>query len=173
MNVLCIDDDPITLMLCKKVIEKVNFASNIFTSNNGEEALDFFNSLNQNNEFEDRIVFDTSIGTTTIQNLGLVEANVANKESARNSLAQVDAAINYINGARANYGALQSRLQSTSEYLMVAEENYAAANSRIRDTDMAEESAALAKNSILQQAAVSVLGQANTQQQLALKLLAG
>lgn len=128
---------------------------------------------NQNNEFEDRIVFDTSIGTTTIQNLGLVEANVANKESARNSLAQVDAAINYINGARANYGALQSRLQSTSEYLMVAEENYSAANSRIRDTDMAEESAALAKNSILQQAAVSVLGQANTQQQLALKLLAG
>ena len=52
MNVLCIDDDPITLMLCKKVIEKVNFASNIFTSNNGEEALDFFNSLNLNNEFE-------------------------------------------------------------------------------------------------------------------------
>lgn len=52
MNVLFIDDDPITLMLCKKVIEKVNFASNIFTSNNGEEALDFFNSLNQNNEFE-------------------------------------------------------------------------------------------------------------------------
>lgn len=128
---------------------------------------------NQNNEFEDRIVFDTSIGTTTIEKLGLVEANVANKESARNSLAQVDSAINYINGARANYGALQSRLQSTSEYLMVAEENYSAANSRIRDTDMAEESAALAKNSILQQAAVSVLGQANTQQQLALKLLAG
>ena len=52
MNVLCIDDDPITLMLCKKVIEKVNFASTIFTSNNGEEALEFFNSLNQDKEFE-------------------------------------------------------------------------------------------------------------------------
>ncbi|HRG17725.1 MAG TPA: response regulator [Flavobacterium lutivivi] len=52
MNVLCIDDDPITLMLCKKVIEKVNFASTIFTSNNGEEALEFFNILNQDKEFE-------------------------------------------------------------------------------------------------------------------------
>jgi flagellin len=55
--------------------------------------------------------------------------------------------------------------------LKVANENYSAANSRIRDADIAAESSELTRNSILQQAAVSVLSQANNQQQLALKLL--
>ena len=43
--ILCIDDDPITLMLIKKNIQKVNFSKEIVTAQNGEEALDFFNSL--------------------------------------------------------------------------------------------------------------------------------
>ncbi|MBC7457716.1 MAG: flagellin FliC [Bdellovibrionaceae bacterium] len=127
---------------------------------------------NGNNEHEDRISFDTSVGNATTQGLGIHELTVANKLGAQESLGFLDEAINKVNGARANYGALQSRLQSTAEYLMVAEENYSAANSRIRDTDMAAESSNLAKSSILQQAATSVLSQANTQQQLALKLLA-
>lgn len=50
MNVLCIDDDPITLMLCKKVLEKVNFAASIYSVKNGEEALDFFTDMKSNNE---------------------------------------------------------------------------------------------------------------------------
>ncbi len=43
--ILCIDDDPITLMLIKKNVQKVNFSKEIVTAENGEEALDFFNSL--------------------------------------------------------------------------------------------------------------------------------
>lgn len=140
---------------------------------NGTGGVFDFQVGTQNNEFEDRIQFDTGVGNATLAGLKLEEANIGDKESAKESLGMVDEAINYINGARANYGALQSRLQSTSEYLMVAEENYSAANSRIRDTDMAVESTALAKNQILQQASTAVLSQANTQQQLALKLLAG
>lgn len=50
MNVLCIDDDPITLMLCKKVLEKVNFASSIYSVKNGEEALEFFTNMKSDNE---------------------------------------------------------------------------------------------------------------------------
>ena len=123
------------------------------------------------NELQDRISFDTTIGNSTLEGLGITELNVADKLSSQQSLGFIDTALNQINSARANYGALQSRLQSTSEFLMVADENYSAANSRIRDTDMAAESTALAKANILQQAATSVLGQANTQQQLALKLL--
>jgi len=43
--ILCIDDDPITLMLSKKVIIKANFSNTIITAKNGEEALQYFNSI--------------------------------------------------------------------------------------------------------------------------------
>jgi hypothetical protein len=43
-QILCIDDDPITLMLCKKVIAKSAFSNEIITAQNGEEALHHFNS---------------------------------------------------------------------------------------------------------------------------------
>lgn len=48
-QILCVDDDPITLMLCKKVITKASFSNEIITSQNGEEALDYFNKLKQIN----------------------------------------------------------------------------------------------------------------------------
>lgn len=44
-KILCIDDDPITLMLCRKVVEKVEFANDIITANNGEEAIQYFDNL--------------------------------------------------------------------------------------------------------------------------------
>ncbi|HRM12235.1 MAG TPA: response regulator [Flavobacterium sp.] len=44
-QILCVDDDPITLMLCKKVIIKSSFSNEIITSQNGEEALSYFNSI--------------------------------------------------------------------------------------------------------------------------------
>ena len=48
-QILCVDDDPITLMLCKKVIVKASFSNEIITSQNGEEALDYFNKLKDTN----------------------------------------------------------------------------------------------------------------------------
>lgn len=50
--ILCVDDDPITLMLCKKTIAKTSFSREIITAKNGEEALQYFDSLKQNNETE-------------------------------------------------------------------------------------------------------------------------
>lgn len=44
-KILCVDDDAITLMLCKKVIERVSFAQEVLTAKNGEEAILFFNEL--------------------------------------------------------------------------------------------------------------------------------
>ncbi len=49
-QILCIDDDPITLMLCKKVIAKSSFSKEIITAPNGEEALHHFNTLKYNNK---------------------------------------------------------------------------------------------------------------------------
>ncbi len=127
----------------------------------------------QNDQFNDRISFDSTATNSTLEGLGLTELTVIDKLSAQESLAFVDDALQNVSGMRAGIGAFQSRLQSASSNLMVSEENLSAANSRIRDTDVAAESTALAKSNILMQAATAVLGQANTQQQLALKLLPG
>ena len=44
-KLLCVDDDPITLMLCRKVVERVEFAKEIITAQNGEEAIQYFDKL--------------------------------------------------------------------------------------------------------------------------------
>jgi len=124
-----------------------------------------------NNPFQDRISFNASSANATAEALGMTAETVATKESAQTSLSVIDSALTSVNAIRANFGALQNRLQSTSSNLGVAEENYSAANSRIRDADIAAESAELTRNTILQQAAVAVLQQTNSSQQVALKLL--
>ena len=72
---------------------------------------------------------------------------------------------------RADFGAVQNRLQSTINNVSIALENLSAANSRIRDVDIAEETAELTKNNVLMQAGTSVLAQANQSSNAALSLL--
>jgi flagellin len=93
------------------------------------------------------------------------------KESSQTNLAQLDGAIYKLNESRSSLGALQNRLGSTINNLAIYKENLEGANSRIRDTDMAEESSELTKENILSQANISTLAQANSNSQLALKLL--
>lgn len=124
-----------------------------------------------NDPFKDRISFNASAANATLESLGMVAEGLATKEQAQNSLASVDSAMTSVNAMRANFGALQNRLNSTVANLAIAHENFSAANSRVRDTDIAEETAEMTRNSILLQAGVSVLGQANSAQQVALKLL--
>nr|BFD58253.1 flagellin [Bdellovibrio sp. CKG001]BFD61683.1 flagellin [Bdellovibrio sp. HM001]BFD65485.1 flagellin [Bdellovibrio sp. HAGR004] len=124
-----------------------------------------------NDPFRDRISFNAGAANATIDALGLTAESVATKEGAQLSLDTIDQALTSVNAIRANFGALQNRLQSTSNNLLIADENLSAANSRIRDTDVAAETSEMTRNNILLQAGVSVLGQANQSQQLALKLL--
>lgn len=125
----------------------------------------------KNNPMDDRMVYDPAQQNVTLNALGLGEVSTVNKENAQQNLGLIDSAINRLNENRAGLGALQNRLQSTINNMTYYVENLAAANSRIRDTDMAEESSNLVKMNILSQASVSVLGQANQNPQLALKLL--
>ena len=124
-----------------------------------------------NDPFKDRITFNTAAADSTMAALGLTSESVGTKAQAQTSLDVVDNALVSVNAMRSNFGALQNRLQSTINNLAVAHENLSAANSRIRDTDIAAESAELTRNTILKQAGVSVLSQANQTQQIALKLL--
>jgi flagellin len=124
-----------------------------------------------NNPFQDRIAFDTAAADATTGSLGMTAESVASKPGAQATLAVIDDAMLRVNAMRANFGALQNRLVSTMNNLNIAHENLSAANSRIRDTDMAEQTAELAKQNILMQSGVSVLGQANQIKNMALKLL--
>lgn len=124
-----------------------------------------------NDPFKDRISFNAGAANSSIEALGIVAESLETKEAAQQSLAVVDSAMLSVNSIRANFGAMQNRLQSTSSNLLIYDENMSAANSRIRDTDVATETSEMIRNSILMQAGVSVLGQANQQNQLALKLL--
>ncbi len=93
------------------------------------------------------------------------------KERAQGSITTLDAAIQQVSSYRAYLGSVQSRLGSTVNNLAIQAENLSAANSRIRDTDFAEETAKMTQAEILKQGGVSVLAQANTSPQAALKLL--
>jgi flagellin len=119
----------------------------------------------------DRIKYDSSDTDATLESLGITGETIANKLGAQATLAKLDNALTRINATRANLGALQNRLQSASNTLMITDENFSAANSRIRDVDVAAETADLARNNILAQAGVSVLAQANQAPNAALKLL--
>lgn len=124
-----------------------------------------------NDAFNDRISFDSSKVSATLEGLGLSGEAVSSKEGAQLSLSKLDDALVQINGGRAELGAIQNRLTSVIQTLGVTEENFSQANSRIRDVDVASETADMAKNQILNQAGTSVLAQANQAPNLALKLL--
>lgn len=124
-----------------------------------------------NDPFKDRISFNASAANSTLEALGITSESLSTKEQAQSSIEVIDTAMISVNAMRANFGAMQNRLQSTIQNLAIAHENLSAANSRIRDTDVAAETAELTRNQILMQAGVSVLGQANQMQQVALKLL--
>lgn len=127
----------------------------------------------KNDPLLDRLQYDGNRADATLGTLGLATDGVSTKEGAQAALKKLDDALVHINGVRANFGALQNRLQSTSNNLEVSDENLSAANSRIRDVDVASETADMTKNNILLQAGISVLSQANQTPNTALKLLQG
>ncbi|WP_067620125.1 flagellin N-terminal helical domain-containing protein [Alicyclobacillus acidiphilus] len=94
--------------------------------------------------------------------------STSNADSAINT---IDTAIQTVTTEQANLGAVQNRLTSTISNLSSTSQNLTTADSGITDTDMASEMAAYTQDSVLQQAAVSMLAQANQQPQLVLKLL--
>ncbi len=125
----------------------------------------------RNDPTRDRISFDTSNADINIEALGLNLTGVDEKITSQSSLAAIDEAIISVSGIRANFGAIQNRLQSILNNIAISSENLSAANSRVRDTDMAAETAELAKNNILMKAGTAVLAQTNAATMSALNLI--
>lgn len=134
------------------------------------DTYDFQIGIN-NDDFQDRIKFNTEMLNSSSSNLGVESLAIGSKEDAQGALASLDSAITQVSGQRAELGAKQNRLSSTVQNLQSSSENLNAANSRIRDTDYATETAQNAKLNILNAAGTSVLAQSNAQGQNALKLI--
>ena len=114
-------------------------------------------------------IFQVDGGKITV---ALSDAKTDNgAESIGAMIEHIDAMIGVIDGKRADLGAIQNRLESSIRNQSNVAANEADARSRIRDADFAEESANLSQQSIIQQAAASMLMQANTRPQLGLSLL--
>ena len=135
------------------------------------------NNIFDTTKFNGMNVFDTDV-EIAISHDGAVTLEIAaatldeTKGLTRDSTAaEIDTAIDEINLQRATYGASQNRLEHTINNLGATHENLSAAESRIRDTDMAKEMTEFTKSNILQQAAQSMLSQANQAPQNILSLL--
>ncbi|MGC9519819.1 MAG: flagellin [Desulfuromonadaceae bacterium] len=109
---------------------------------------------------------DTSSSLSSVASI-----DISSQTGANDALNTIDGAIAFIDNQRGSLGAVQNRFESTIANLQNVSENLTAARSRILDADIAQETSAMTKNNILQQAGVSILAQANQAPQLALSLL--
>ena len=110
-----------------------------------------------------------SDGSAELQSVNTID--ISTVDGAQKAIRIVDSALNKVNAQRAQFGAIQSRFESTVNNLQTSTENLQAARSRIRDTDFAAETANLTRAQILQQAGTAMLAQANQVPQTVLSLL--
>ncbi len=125
----------------------------------------------QNTE-DDRL--NLAIDATNAETMGLNTSgadDISTAEGAQAALASTDQALDTISSRRGDIGSFQNRLEYTMKGIESKAENYAAANSRIADADYAYEMAGHVKNQMMNDAATSVLAQANMLPQQALALL--
>lgn len=139
---------------------------------NGENAKDELSiQVGTFNGSSDRISLNINDHNIKTDNIGIDGMQVRDIDSAHDALDMLDQALDQVNSFRADFGAMQNRLQSTSNGLLNDIQVFSEVNSRIRDTDVASESAELAKQNIMNAAGIAVLSQANQLPAQALKLL--
>ncbi|WP_119967466.1 flagellin N-terminal helical domain-containing protein [Simplicispira lacusdiani] len=114
-----------------------------------------------------------SATSTSTDSLGIDTLSVDTQASSWVALKKIDSAIDQVNSARANLGALQSRFESSIANIEIQVENLSASRGRIVDADFAKETANLSRTQILQQAGTAMVAQANQLPQNVLKLLQG
>jgi flagellin len=108
---------------------------------------------------------------TTTDALGIDTLTVDTQRNAWVALKKIDSAIDQVNSARADLGALQSRFENSVGSIAIQVENLSASRGRIVDADFAMETANLSRTQILQQAGTAMVAQANKLPQGVLALL--
>jgi flagellin len=112
-----------------------------------------------------------ALGTSSFTWSAASSAGTVFDLSQANAISALDTAISNVSGLASTLGAVQNRLQYTSDAISSTEQNLMASNSQIKDVNMASEMTKLTQQQILQQAGTAMLAQANSQPQMVLKLL--
>lgn len=155
-------------------------ANGAFTENNtgtdlriqhSGKAVDRSLTLQIGDTADDFNKMKVSVQSTSAKNLKIADVDISTQAGAADAISKIKNAINSVSSTRGDLGALQNRLDHTINNLGVMHENITEAESRIRDTDMAKEMMAYAKNNILVQSATAMLAQANQLPQGVLQLL--
>ena len=102
---------------------------------------------------------------------GIDEIDIGTQKGAWEALQHIDSAIDKVNTARGELGAIQTRFEKTVENIDIQNENLTAARGRVVDADFAQETANLSRTQILQQAGTAMVAQANQLPQQVLSLL--
>lgn len=135
----------------------------------------------QNKEYEfqvgpnsgsENVIKYTSETDTRAGELGMDSLEIGEQGDARESLESIDQALQKISAARANFGSIDSRLNSTINHASAMSYAIESAHSKIADTDVAKASSDMVRNRVLQQYQAAVLAQANEYPGLALRLIA-
>jgi flagellin len=113
-----------------------------------------------------------SVGSPT-STTGIAATNVSSYAGAQQAIGMLDKALTSVNSSRATIGSINSRFDSVISNLRSTTENLTASRSRIQDADFAQETAAMTRAQVLQQAGVAMLAQANASPQQVLSLLRG
>lgn len=116
-------------------------------------------------------VLAVRIPTISLQRLGLTNADVSTQESSSDAIVAIKGAIAYVSSARSRLGAYQNRLEHTVNSLDITNENMTSAYSRIMDSDVSEEMTNYTTQQVVEQAAISMLAQANERPSQVLQLL--
>lgn len=161
--------------------EKYNGLSVTFTLTGAAADGNSTTTVNSNNTLSLQIGPDNNaaqqvglaVGDMSSTGLAIDNIDISTQDGARAAIDSITTAINTVDGTRADLGALQNRLEHTSNNLTTMNENLTSAESTIRDVDMSSEMVDLTKNQILEQAATSMLAQANAMPQNVLSLLKG
>jgi flagellin len=119
----------------------------------------------------ENVVTYTLDSDSSASTLGTAGLSISDQDDARDSLENIDQALDKVSAIRANFGAFQSRFQAAGSNLDIQYENVAAARSRIYDVDVAHESAELSAAAVTQDAGIAVLAQANQLPQRAARLI--
>jgi flagellin len=155
-----------------RIADVTNFnGTNLLNGESSKDELQFQVGIRAESNGSDRITFRPNDYNSRAGNIGIDGLDYSDIGGARDSLEKVDDAMSKVFEMRAKLGASQNKLHATVNNIAIAKENLQAARSRIADTDIAAETSDLVRGQILQQAGVSVLAQANTAPQAALKLL--
>lgn len=116
-------------------------------------------------------VLEMAIPAISLQNMGLERLDVSTEKGAQDAIERIENALSFLSNVRGKLGAYENRLEHTTASLDIMAENMTSAYSGIMDVDMAEEMTRYSTYTVMTQAGISVLSQANDRPSQVLQLL--